>query len=207
VDTNTLPLFNIDIEVGPQKVLIDYGTQTILIENSSFLEVASSILYWTAASVQIDRCVGKVGRCTASCREIVSSPMMWHPVSSETALGGGRWHCWFIDNDMPTPWRSPMTKTPTSLRILAGAIALGTISVHAGQASAASLAVQLACATDYYAYCSKHDPDGPATRACMNANGARLSNRCVNALVSAGEVSRAEVDRRAAQSNTASRGK
>ena len=47
-------------------------------------------------------------------------------------------------------------------------------------------------------YCSKHDPDGPATRACMNANGAKLSNRCVNALVSAGEISKAEVTRRTA---------
>jgi hypothetical protein len=100
-----------------------------------------------------------------------------------------------------------MSKTPFSLKVLTSAIALSTILFHANQASAASLAVQLACATDYYAYCSKHDPDGPATRACMNANGARLSNRCVNALVSAGEVSKAEVDRRAAQSSTASRGK
>ena len=40
--------------------------------------------------------------------------------------------------------------------------------------------------------------DGPATRACMNANGAKLSNRCVNALVSAGEISKAEVTRRTA---------
>jgi hypothetical protein len=93
-----------------------------------------------------------------------------------------------------------MTKTPTSLRILAAAIALGTISVHASQASATSLAVQLACATDYYAYCSKHDADGPGVRACMRANGPKLSNRCVNALVAAGEVSKAEVERKTAAS-------
>ena len=91
-----------------------------------------------------------------------------------------------------------MLKTFTSLRILTAAIALSTVALHANQASAASLAVQLACASDYYAYCSKHDPDGPATRACMNANGAKLSNRCVNALVSAGEISKAEVERRTA---------
>ena len=100
-----------------------------------------------------------------------------------------------------------MFKTSASLKGLASAIALSTIAFHANQASAASLTVQLACAADYYAYCSKHDPDGPATRACMNANGAKLSKRCINALVAAGEVSRAEVDRRAAQSSTASRGK
>ena len=91
-----------------------------------------------------------------------------------------------------------MLNIPTSLRILTAAITLSTVALHANQASAASLAVQLACATDYYAYCSKHDPDGPGVRACMNANGAKLSNRCVNALVGAGEISKAEVERRTA---------
>jgi hypothetical protein len=91
-----------------------------------------------------------------------------------------------------------MFQIPSSLRILAATIALGGVALHTTQASAASLAVQLACAADYYAYCSKHDPDGPGVRACMNANGPKLSNRCINALVSAGEVSKAEVERRAA---------
>ena len=93
-----------------------------------------------------------------------------------------------------------MSKTSVSLKVLTSAIALSTIVFHAHQASAASLAVQLACATDYYAYCSKHDPDGPGVRACMRANGSKLSNRCVNALVAAGEVSKAEVERKTAAS-------
>ena len=92
-----------------------------------------------------------------------------------------------------------MFKTPSSLRILAAAIALGSIAAHSSQASAVSLSVQLACATDYFAYCSKHDPDGPGVRACMRANGMKLSKRCVNALVAAGEVSKAEVERRSAE--------
>ena len=96
-----------------------------------------------------------------------------------------------------------MSKTSSSLRILAATIALGSVAFHSTQASAASLAVQLACATDYYAYCSKHDPDGPGVRACMNAAGPKLSNRCINALVSAGEVSKAEVERRAAAGKVA----
>ena len=78
-------------------------------------------------------------------------------------------------------------------------IAFGTIAVHSSQASATSLSVQLACATDYYAYCSKHDPDGPGVRGCMRANGPKLSTRCVNALVAAGEVTKAEVERRTAE--------
>lgn len=86
----------------------------------------------------------------------------------------------------------------SSLRILAATIALGTVALHSTQASAISLSVQMACASDYYAHCSKHDPFGPGVRACMRANGLKLSTRCVNALVAAGEVSKSEVERRRA---------
>lgn len=92
-----------------------------------------------------------------------------------------------------------MFNSPASLRILAAAIALGSVAIHSSQASAVSLSVQLACATDYYAYCSKHDPDGPGVRGCMRAAGPKLSNRCVNALIGAGEVSKAEVERQKAE--------
>ncbi len=102
-----------------------------------------------------------------------------------------------------------MTKIPSSLRILAAAISFGSIAAGSTQASATSLAVQLACATDYYAYCSKHDPDdpdGPGVRGCMRAAGPKLSNRCVNALIGAGEVSKAEVDaKKAALQSAAAR--
>lgn len=92
-----------------------------------------------------------------------------------------------------------MFKSFNSMRILAATILAGSFVAHTSQASAVSLSVQLACATDYYAYCSKHDPDGPGVRACMRANGLKLSQRCVNALVAAGEVSKAEVERRSAE--------
>lgn len=66
----------------------------------------------------------------------------------------------------------------------------------AASAAAVSMSVQLACASDYYAYCARHDPDSPAVRGCMRANGARLSSRCLDALVAAGEVRRADVAQR-----------
>lgn len=91
-----------------------------------------------------------------------------------------------------------MFRAPASLRRLAATIALATTVAATTQASAASLAVQLACAADYYTYCSKHDPNGPGVRTCMNSNGHKLSKRCVNALVAAGEVSKTEVERRSA---------
>ena len=96
-----------------------------------------------------------------------------------------------------------MTK---SLNILAAAIVFGSFAIGTTKASAVSLGVQLACATDYYAHCSKHDPDGPGVRACMRAAGPKLSNRCINALVGAGEVSKAEVDaKRAAMKSAAAK--
>ena len=91
-----------------------------------------------------------------------------------------------------------MTKAANTLRAaLAAAAAILTITAPQ-QAAAVSLGVKLACASDYYAYCSKHKVGSPAVRGCMRANGHNLSNRCVNALVAAGEVSKSEVQRRVA---------
>lgn len=77
-----------------------------------------------------------------------------------------------------------MTKIRT---ILAVAATLGALTVST-QAGATSLAVKMACASDYYAHCSQHDPDSPGVRKCMRAVGKNLSSRCINALVAAGEV-------------------
>ena len=92
-----------------------------------------------------------------------------------------------------------MLPAPRSLHLVAALLGLGTAGLHASPASALSLAVQMACASDYYAYCAKHDPNGPGVRACMRANGLKLSDRCVNALIAAGEITQAEVDRRRAE--------
>ena len=66
-------------------------------------------------------------------------------------------------------------------------------------ANAVSLHVKLACSRDYYAFCSQFASDSPEVRQCMRAMGEKLSSRCINALVDAGEVSRIEVSRRSAQ--------
>ncbi|WP_423415495.1 hypothetical protein RLW55_02760 [Hyphomicrobium sp. B1] len=71
-------------------------------------------------------------------------------------------------------------------------------SVWATGAEAVSLHVKLACSRDYYAYCSQFASDSPEVRQCMRSVGRRLSERCFNALVDAGEVSPTEVARRAA---------
>jgi hypothetical protein len=86
----------------------------------------------------------------------------------------------------------------TSRSLLKLAAVLGVLGLGVSDASAVSFKVKLACASDYYSYCSKHAPDTPGVRQCMRANGPKLSKTCINALIDAGEVSQAEVARRAA---------
>jgi hypothetical protein len=82
--------------------------------------------------------------------------------------------------------------------ILAATLALGTLAVSANEASATSLAVKMACASDYYAHCSMHTPDSPGVRKCMRSVGRSLSPRCLNALVAAGEVSKSVIEKKVA---------
>jgi hypothetical protein len=73
----------------------------------------------------------------------------------------------------------------------------GFVMAGTQPASAVDPAVRSACTSDYFAHCSRHPVGSPAVDACMRAAGPKLSRRCVDALVKAGEVSRAEVKRRA----------
>lgn len=91
-----------------------------------------------------------------------------------------------------------MTKTGNSLRTALAATAALLAVVSPQQAAAVSLGVKLACASDYYSHCSQHAVGSPGVRQCMRANGHNLSNRCINALVAAGEVSKSEIQRRMA---------
>jgi hypothetical protein len=59
-----------------------------------------------------------------------------------------------------------------------------------------SKAVQKACANDYHSHCGEYGIETDALRFCMDKAGQALSKTCVDALVDAGEVSKAEVERR-----------
>lgn len=85
---------------------------------------------------------------------------------------------------------------PNAIRLLALVAAVTFVTTSA---QAASASVESACASDYFAYCSKHDPDSAATRSCMRNNASRLSDRCVKALVADGEVGKGDVSRRSAR--------
>ena len=86
-----------------------------------------------------------------------------------------------------------------SQRALAGMAAVAGLALCAGQAAAVSDSVRNACMGDYFAYCSQHEVGSAALRRCMRNAGPRLSKGCINALVAAGEVSKAEVTRRSAK--------
>lgn len=70
-------------------------------------------------------------------------------------------------------------------------------------ASAVSASVRNACTGDYFNFCAGMEVGSPELRRCFNRNGAKLSSGCVSALVAAGEVSRAEVNRRSGKSKVA----
>ena len=52
------------------------------------------------------------------------------------------------------------------------------------------------CAHDYRQYCGDDGLGSNLLRDCMNKHGKSLSEQCIKALVDAGEVSEAEVERR-----------
>jgi hypothetical protein len=83
---------------------------------------------------------------------------------------------------------------PYCLRLLI-ASAIGCFAWPALSAPITKLEQQ-ECRNDYHKLCGEYGLDTPALRTCMDKAGRSLSKGCVEALIDAGEVSRAEVDRR-----------
>jgi hypothetical protein len=84
----------------------------------------------------------------------------------------------------------------THVAAIAAAIALGASVLLTPEAGAVSPRVRSACANDFMANCSQHEPDSAGARSCMCAHGSSLSKGCLDALIAAGEVSKQEVARR-----------
>jgi hypothetical protein len=64
------------------------------------------------------------------------------------------------------------------------------LTVGSSLASAHSAAVKAACKTDYYKFCPNYKLDTAQIKACMRSAGGNLSQRCIDALADAGEISR-----------------
>jgi len=93
---------------------------------------------------------------------------------------------------------SPVFQLPAYRAALVAAVALISGIATITPASAINPQVRNACANDYLSNCSQFRPDSAETRRCMRSVGHRLSKGCITALVSAGEVSKAEIQRRSA---------
>jgi hypothetical protein len=83
------------------------------------------------------------------------------------------------------------TSKQLSLAAAGGLIAL----LYTAQAFAYSQAVINACTGDYLAYCSAYDENSAKGARCMRAAAAKLTQGCADALVAAGEISKAEAKR------------
>jgi len=77
---------------------------------------------------------------------------------------------------------------------------IGATVLVCGQVAAAPRKITEAekqfCADAYHKYCSEYGLESAALRNCMDRNGRSLPHDCIEALISAGEVSRDEVERR-----------
>lgn len=92
-----------------------------------------------------------------------------------------------------------MSKSNLIRKTSAIVLSLATLALPATSAFAVSSAVKRACIGDYLSYCSQHEVGSKGVRQCFRRNGTKLSKTCVNALVTAGMVSKQEVSRRAAK--------
>lgn len=68
-----------------------------------------------------------------------------------------------------------------------------------GPAAALSWSVQMNCASDYYAYCSKHVAGSAGCHACMRANRLKLSSACVSALIDDGIIPKTNITQQKAK--------
>lgn len=91
-----------------------------------------------------------------------------------------------------------MTRSSAARLALVALLVFAASAAINGAASAVSGSVRSACMSDYFAYCSSHAVGSASLRSCMRSNGPRLSSRCLNALVAAGEVTPQTVSRKRA---------
>lgn len=95
-----------------------------------------------------------------------------------------------------------MTSNRSGSRILfavLACLACGSPSAVWGQAGTISKDMQNYCVNDYKKFCGDYGLQTNALNLCMRKAGPSLSPACVQALVKAGKISQAEVDRIKAQ--------
>jgi hypothetical protein len=89
------------------------------------------------------------------------------------------------------------SRLPTAFVVVLGVCAAPAAAF--AQAGTITPAMQNNCANDYKKFCGDYGLQSNALNLCMKKAGPSLSPACVQALVQAGKVSQAEVDRIKAQ--------
>jgi hypothetical protein len=90
------------------------------------------------------------------------------------------------------------TNLPAAFALVLCLLCAGSSSAFA-QAGTISKGMQNNCANDYKKFCGDYGLQTAALNLCMKKAGPGLSPACVQALVQAGKVSQAEVDKIKAQ--------
>jgi len=90
------------------------------------------------------------------------------------------------------------SRPPIALALLAG-LACAAPSAAWAQAGTVSKDMQTYCVNDYKKFCGDWGLNSNGLNLCMRKAGPSLSPACVQALVKAGKVSQAEVDKVKAQ--------
>jgi hypothetical protein len=103
-----------------------------------------------------------------------------------------------LESKRPMAIASAKSEAKFTGSLLAAVVLIGALAGSVSEASAVSIRTKLACRTDYRSYCSSYKMGSNELRQCMSANGPKLSKKCIDALVADGEISKAEVARRAA---------
>jgi hypothetical protein len=85
-----------------------------------------------------------------------------------------------------------------AMAVLTGSVCLSSSAVWA-QAGTITKEMQNNCNNDYKKFCGEYGLQTSALNLCMRKAGPSLSPACVQALVRAGKISQAEVDRIKAQ--------
>jgi hypothetical protein len=88
--------------------------------------------------------------------------------------------------------------SPIAMTVLAITLCLSSSTVWA-QAGTITKEMQNNCVNDYKKFCGDYGLQTSALNLCMRKAGPSLSPACVKALVHAGKISQAEVDRVKAQ--------
>jgi hypothetical protein len=89
---------------------------------------------------------------------------------------------------------------PPAALVLLACFVCAAPSLALAQAGTITPAMQNNCANDYKKFCGDYGLQSAALNLCMRKAGPSLSPACVQALIAAGKVSQAEVDRVKAQS-------